>query len=42
MPYLSNLSLTDEMVFEYLRNIYSTILLKDVDQTHTPVRIFET
>jgi len=30
MPYLSLLSLTDEMVFEYLRNIYSTILLKDV------------
>jgi predicted AAA+ superfamily ATPase len=30
MPYLSRLRLTDEMVFEYLRNIYSTILLKDV------------
>jgi predicted AAA+ superfamily ATPase len=30
MPYLSRLDLTDEMVFEYLRNIYSTILLKDV------------
>jgi predicted AAA+ superfamily ATPase len=30
MPYLSRLSLTDEMVFEYLRNLYSTILLKDV------------
>jgi hypothetical protein len=30
MPYLSRLNLTDEMVFEYLRNIYSTILLKDV------------
>lgn len=30
MPYLSRLSLTDEIVFEYLRNIYSTILLKDV------------
>ncbi len=30
MPYLSRLSLTDELVFEYLRNIYSTILLKDV------------
>ena len=30
MPYLSLLSLTDEIVFEYLRNIYSTILLKDV------------
>jgi predicted AAA+ superfamily ATPase len=30
MPYLSRLGLTDELVFEYLRNIYSTILLKDV------------
>jgi predicted AAA+ superfamily ATPase len=30
MPYLSRLSLNDELVFEYLRNIYSTILLKDV------------
>ncbi len=30
MPYLSRLILNDEMVFEYLRNIYSTILLKDV------------
>lgn len=30
MPYLRNLSLTDELAFEYLRNVYSTILLKDV------------
>jgi predicted AAA+ superfamily ATPase len=32
LPYLSNLSLTDEHAFEYLRNVYSTILLKDVVQ----------
>lgn len=30
MPYLSNLPLNDDTAFEYLRNIYSTILLKDV------------
>lgn len=30
MPYLSNLSLQQDIVFEYLRNVYSTILLKDV------------
>jgi len=32
MPYLSNLTLTDDFAFEYLRNLYSTILLKDVVQ----------
>lgn len=32
LPYLSNLSLTDDYAFEYLRNVYSTILLKDVVQ----------
>lgn len=32
LPYLSLLSLTDEFVFEYLRNVYSTILLRDVVQ----------
>ena len=32
LPYLSNLSLTDEFVFEYLRNVYSTIILRDVVQ----------
>lgn len=32
LPYLSMLSLTDEYVFEYLRNVYSTILLRDVVQ----------
>ena len=30
LPYLSKLALTDDMAFEYLRNVYSTILLKDV------------
>ena len=30
LPYLSNLPLEQEIVFEYLRNIYSTIILKDV------------
>lgn len=30
LPYLSNLSLQQEIVFEYLRNVYSTIILKDV------------
>jgi len=32
LPYLANLALTDEYAFEYLRNIYSTILLRDVVQ----------
>ena len=32
LPYLSVLPLTDEHAFEYLRNVYSTILLKDVVQ----------
>lgn len=30
LPYLSNLPLTQDIAFEYLRNVYSTILLKDV------------
>lgn len=30
LPYLSNLDLQHDIVFEYLRNVYSTILLKDV------------
>ncbi len=32
LPYLRNLQLTDDIAFEYLRNVYSTILLKDVVQ----------
>lgn len=30
MPYLVNLGLKDEVVYDYLKNIYNTILLKDV------------
>lgn len=30
LPYLSNLPLQQEIAFEYLRNVYSTIILKDV------------
>lgn len=30
MPYLNNLPLQQDIVFEYLRNVYSTIMLKDV------------
>jgi len=34
LPYLRNLPLTDEIVFEYLRNIYNTIVYKDVIARH--------
>ena len=30
LPYLTNLPLQRDIVFEYLRNVYSTIILKDV------------
>lgn len=30
MPYIHNLSLDKNIIYEYLRNVYSTILLKDV------------
>ena len=30
LPYLINMELTDEMVFEYLKNIYTTIVYRDV------------
>lgn len=30
MPYLRNLQLDDEVIFQYLKSIYDTILLKDV------------
>jgi predicted AAA+ superfamily ATPase len=30
MPYLSNIGFQDNLPYEYLRNVYSTILLKDV------------
>jgi predicted AAA+ superfamily ATPase len=32
LPYLSNYPMTDDFVFEYLRNVYSTIILRDVVQ----------
>jgi hypothetical protein len=34
LPYLRKLPLTDEIVFEYLKNIYNTILYKDVIARH--------
>ncbi|HAH54748.1 MAG TPA: ATPase [Flavobacterium sp.] len=30
LPYLKNLDLTDEIVFEYLKNIYNTIVYRDI------------
>lgn len=30
LPYVINLELTDEVIYDYLKNIYNTILLKDV------------
>lgn len=30
MPYIHNLTLEKDIIYEYLRNVYSTILLKDV------------
>ena len=30
LPYISNLPMQGDIIFEYLRNVYSTILLKDV------------
>ena len=34
LPYLKHLELEDEVVFDYLRNVYNTILLKDVVARH--------
>jgi len=34
LPFLINLRLDDEVVFEYLRNIYNTIVLRDVVARH--------
>lgn len=34
LPYLINLELTDQVVYDYLRNIYNTILFKDVVKRH--------
>ena len=30
LPYLRNLSLNDEIIFDYLKNVFNTIILKDV------------
>jgi len=30
MPYLTNLTLDDTIVFDYLKNVYNTIILKDI------------
>lgn len=34
LPYLINLPLTDDLVFDYLKNIYAAILFKDVVSRH--------
>jgi len=34
LPYLFNLKLEDDIVYDYLRNIYNTILFKDVVKRH--------
>ena len=34
LPFLVNLRLTDEIVFEYLKNIYNTIIYRDVVSRH--------
>jgi predicted AAA+ superfamily ATPase len=35
LPYLNNLDLTDDIVYDYLKNIYNTILFKDVVKRHS-------
>ena len=34
LPYLANLELSDEIVYDYLKSIYNTILLKDIVARH--------
>ena len=34
LPYLINISLTDDLVYDYLRNIYAAILFKDIVARH--------
>ena len=34
LPYLINLKMTDDIVFEYLKNIYTTIVYRDVVSRH--------
>ncbi len=35
LPFLIHLPMTDEIVYDYLKNIYSTILFRDVVQRHS-------
>ena len=35
LPYLKDLPLQDNIVFEYLRNIYSTIAIRDIVNRYT-------
>ena len=35
MPYLLNLSLEEEIVYEYLKSVYSTIVLKDIVERYS-------
>lgn len=35
LPYLANLTLSDEVVFPYLESVYNTIILKDVVKRHS-------
>jgi len=34
LPYLHNLELNDSVVYDYLKNVYNTILFKDVVNRH--------
>lgn len=34
LPYLINLTLTDDLIYDYLRNIYAAILFKDIVARH--------
>ena len=40
LPFLINLRLHDEIVFEYLKNIYNTIVLRDVVSRHSLRNIY--
>ena len=34
LPYLRNLELKDETVYDYLKGVYNTILFRDIVQRH--------
>ena len=40
LPFLINLKLEDEVVFEYLKNIYNTIVLRDIVYRHSLRNIY--